>query len=382
MTNRLFDSLSRTRVVTFQMSAAALLAGIATEGPGSWILITLGVAVGLHPLLSPRDKQPNFWSLPRLWQGALTAADSRVADADLGMAAMLVPALQVRGTRLRDGEEVGVLADERGYAAALALPPNVVPRTDVDLLAHWLKRDAARPASVQLLVEQFGLPDAPRGFPPASAYRQLPARAHPLAMRSHIIVRYEPWDAAEVAAMRGGGARGARAALAAAVARLAAELARRGTPARALDSEQLRTLLRDTGDTDIEGRMTSDSWVGGHRAHYSVGVRLQGQNCWLHLLTALASADVDRTVAAATVARTATGTEARAAARLVSETGRRAAKGRDMLVTERHALPLPDAQPAGLVATLPLARSARLLEAATGFAPDTPHQPPTTTEAP
>ncbi|MYV60897.1 hypothetical protein GTW37_16835, partial [Streptomyces sp. SID4931] len=151
-----------------------------------------------------------------------------------------------------------------------------------------------------------------------------------------------------------------------------------GVATRTLDAEQLRELLRDTGDVDGEGKALPDSWAGAHRTHCSLAARLDHPEDWHRLLTALAGTGMDRTVAAVTVARTARGAETRAAVRLVSGAAQRAVEGRDRLITAGAALALTGAQPAGLVATLPLAHPARPLEAATGFAPETGRRPQTT----
>ncbi|MFD9847912.1 type VII secretion protein EccE [Streptomyces parvus] len=373
-------AFGRARVVALQASAGALLTGFVFGGPTGWTLAVAGALTGIAALLRHREQWLDARLLAGWRRGGLAGNGRRAPDAALGLAATLLPPLEVAEASDRNGRTVGVLADGRGHAAVLELPPGVLPSAALGLLGDWLTRDAARPAAVQLLVEQFGLPswDFHQRFEPTMAYRQLPAQARPVAVRSHLVVRYEPWDAPEVAESRGGGALGARTALTAATARLGAYLARLGVPTRTLDAEQLRELLRDTGDTDGEGRTLPDSWAGAHRTHCSLAVRLDQPEDWHRLLAALAGTGMDRTVAAVTVDRTARGVEARAAVRLVSGAAQRAAEGRDRLVTGGAALPLTGAQSAGLVATLPLAHPARPLEAATGFAPDTDRRHPTT----
>ncbi|PCG81337.1 hypothetical protein CIB93_35940 [Streptomyces sp. WZ.A104] len=376
-------AFGRARAVTLQAAVAALLTGVAFGGPTGWTLAGAGTAAGVLALLRRRGQWLDARLLDRLWRGALAGDGRRTPDAALGLASTLLPPLEVAEVGDRNGRAVGVLADGRGHAAVLALPTGVLPSAAVGFLEDWMTRDAARPAAVQLLVEQFGLPswDFHQRFEPTMAYRQLPALARPVAVRSYLVVRYEPWDAPQVAEARGGGAAGARTALAAATARLAARLERLGVSARTLDAEQVRELLREAGDADGEGRALPDSWAGAHRTHCALAARLEGPEDWNRLLAALTGTGMDRTVAAVTVARTARGTETRAAVRLVSGAAQRAAEGRDRLVSGGAALPLTGAQPAGLVATLPLARPARPLEAATGFAPEADRRRPLTTGA-
>ncbi|MCZ7413891.1 MULTISPECIES: type VII secretion protein EccE [unclassified Streptomyces] len=365
-------AFGRARAVALQGALGAGLAGAALGGPEGWALLAAGAGTGVVTVLRRDGQWLDARLLARLCRGALAPGPGGPRDPGLGLAATLLPALETTETGDRNGGPVGVLSDGRGHAAVLALPPGVLPAPAADTLGEWLAHDPARPVTVQLLVEQFGLPswDFHRRFEPTLAYRQLPAGAGPVAVRSHLVVRYEPWDAPEVAAARGGGAAGARAALAAATARLRARLAALDVPAEPLDGDGLRELLRDAGDPDGSGRALADSWAGPHTTHCVLAARLTGTDAWLRLLAELSATGLERTVAAVTFGRTATGTEARVAVRLVGGAAQRVAECRERLVGGGTALPLTGAQPAGLVATLPVAHPARPLEAATGFAPD------------
>ncbi|MEE1926739.1 type VII secretion protein EccE [Streptomyces sp. TRM 70351] len=373
MTTTAPRTFGRGRLVAVQTAAACGLAAAAFGGPEGWALGATGGATAVLALLRVKGGWADARFLKRLRRDAFAPPDARPAAADLGLAAALLPALEVGEVTDRNGPAVGVLCDGRGYAAALALPPGVLPALAAGTLADWLAGDPCRPAAVQLLVEQHGPPawDFHRRFAPTLGYRQLPVVHRPVAVVSHLVLRYEPWDAPEVAQARGGGATGAHTALAAASARLRARLARLDVPARPLDAAALRDLLRRTGDPAGDGRALPDSWAGGHATHCALAARVTGPGAWDRLLTALAGSGAERTVAAATVTRGAEHPRVRTAVRLVSTAAQRCAEARDRLLADGTAQPLTDAQRAGVVATLPLAHPARPLAAATGFTRET-----------
>ena len=116
--------------------------------------------------------------------------------------------------------------------------PPAWPLADVLDLAF---DDPARPAAVQLLVEQWGLAGAgvdPR-VRPGRTYRSLPVRGLPLWNRVLLVIRHEPAWAPETVEARGGGATGARNALAAVAARVIARAARDGVRLRPLGADEL-----------------------------------------------------------------------------------------------------------------------------------------------
>src|SRR5690606_15207566 len=75
-------------------------------------------------------------------------------------------------------------------------------------------------------------------------YRQLPMNQRPVAVRSWLVLRFEPWEAPEAATVRGGGSAGCRAAIVAAAARLRARLAAAGVDTTHLGAEQVRDVVR------------------------------------------------------------------------------------------------------------------------------------------
>ena len=128
-----------------------------------------------------------------------------------------------------------MVGDGHGFAVLLAVAISA-PRTwEFSDLVRVLTDDPARPAAVQLLVEQSGPgrtgvdPD----FAPSRTYRSLPVRGLPLWNRVLLVIRHEPAWAPETVAARGGGATGARNALAAVAARTVATAARDGVELRA-----------------------------------------------------------------------------------------------------------------------------------------------------
>lgn len=373
--------LSRARIVALQ-AAVGLLAVGAAMGPVAFAALgATGVAVLLLALVPVGGRTATGHLVRRLRQGALDPAAPSPSPArqQYGLAGALFPALGVVGCGDRNGRRTGVVGDGRGYAVVLELPAGAYPELPVGLVAELLDDDAARPATVQLLLEQHGLPpwDFHGRFEPTLAYRQLPVPARPVAIRSWLVLRYEPWEAPEVAEARGGGAEGARAALVAAAARVSARLGSLGVSAVPLDAEAATQLLRQLGDEDPNGQAEERSWAGGSATHCLLGVDLREPDDWWRLLAAVSDAAVDRVVLGVTFGRAArtdrqegppSGLEVRCAARLVSTYAQRAAQERDRLAAGDRARPLDGLQAAGLAATLPLAHPATSLVAATGFA--------------
>ncbi|MDT0344216.1 type VII secretion protein EccE [Streptomyces litchfieldiae] len=361
----------RGLLVGAQTGLGCAAAGVAWGGAAGWTLTGAGAAVLAAALL--RADRP---LRERATRAALTPAappaPAGAADATngLGLARALLPALDVVEVPHRNGT-LGVLADGRGHAAVLALPGDALPSLPAGLLGDWLDGDPARPAAAQLLVEQFGVPpwDIHYGYQPTVAYRQLPTGGRPLAVRAHLVVRHEPFEAPEAAERRGGGTAGARAAVAAATARLRARLAATGTPSTPLSAAALRDLLRSTGDSSPDGRALPGSWAGGAATHCTLTARVGSGADWSGLLYALTACTADRVLASATVTREGGALRVRAAVRVVSTLAQAAAAERDRLVAANVTGPPVADQVAGLLATLPLAHPSRSLAEATGFAP-------------
>ncbi|MGD9483847.1 type VII secretion protein EccE [Streptomyces sp. TRM70308] len=372
MTTSTRRGFGRARVVAVQTALGCGLAAAALDGPQRWALGAAGVATATAGLLRLRGRWADAHLAARLRRDAFAPDGVERPDPDLGLAATLLPALEVGEATGRNGPPLGVLCDGRGYAAALALPPRTLPDLPVGLLDDWLAQDAARPAAVQLLVEQFGLPawDFHRRFEPTLAYRHLPRAHAPVAVRAHLVLRYEPWEAPEVAEARGGGAPGARAALVGATARLRARLAAARVPAEPLSAAALRELLRGPGDPGGDGHELPDSFTAYGSTHCTLAAHVATAEDWAGLLTAAGAAlgGTERTVAAATVSRAGGHPEVRAALRLVDSVPQRAAETRDRLLEHGPLRALTGKQRTGLAATLPLAHPPRSLAAATGFA--------------
>lgn len=367
---------SRGRLVAVQAALACAATGVAHGGPWGHALTAAGGVLLVLALLRRRGQ----WGDQRVRQALAREAFSvapagatarpRPAEEDLGLVHALLPALDVRAVADRNGPDVGVLADGRGHAAVLEFPGGVLPSLPAGLIADWLAEDRARPAAAQLLVEQFGLPpwDFHYRYQPTVAYRQLPAGRRPVAVRSWLVVRYEPWEAPEAAERRGGGAAGAGAAVVAATARLRARLAAQGAEATPLGPEAARALLRQIGDASGQGRALHDSWAGNTATHCTVTVSLRSQADWTRLLSGLSGCAAERVVAATTLTREGQDVRLRSAVRLVSSVAQHAAAERDRLVQAGLVGPSAADQAAGLLATLPVAHPARTLVEATGFA--------------
>ncbi|MFD7513041.1 type VII secretion protein EccE, partial [Streptomyces sp. NPDC059853] len=264
----------RARWVALEAGLGAAAAGVAVGGTAGGALAGGGAAVLAAALLRRRGRWADELVTARLRQDTRPPAPAGEGDhghpgapygrGTLGLARTLLPALDITAVADRNGPPVGVLADGRGYAAVLAFPGGTVPSLPVDLVAHALTGDPARPAAAQVLVEQFGVPpwDFHYRYQPTVAYRQLPSGGRPVAVRAHLVLRYEPLDAPEAARRRGGGAAGGRAAVVAALARLRARLAAQGMPSEPVGPEETAALLRQTGEASGEGRALPGSWAG------------------------------------------------------------------------------------------------------------------------
>ncbi|GAB2886062.1 type VII secretion protein EccE [Streptomyces mayteni] len=369
--------IGRARLVAVEAGLGGAVAGAAFQSPWGYALAGAGALVTAGALLRLRGR----WADQRLLAGAeagsfrtSSPATPRAAAGagsdDLGVVRTLLPTLDVIEVPDRNGPDLGVIADGRGLAAILELPGNTLPSLPAGLVARWLDEDPARPAAAQLVVEQFGLPpwDVHHRYQPTIAYRQLPAGARPIAVRSWLVVRFDPFAAPEAVDRRGGGATGARAALAAATARLAARLTPLGAASTPLGAAEVRAVLRGTGDVSAEGRALAGGWTGGAATHCTVTARVHGQDDWGRLLTGLAGRAAERVVTAATVTREGPAIRLRTAVRVVSGVDRDAVAERERLQRAGLVGELVPDQGAGLLATLPLAHPVRSLVAVAGLA--------------
>ena len=248
------------------------------------------------------------------------------------------PGLHVVDVPTRDGSDLGVAGDGHGFVIVLdAGSPPPWPLADVLDLAFG---DPARPATVQVLVEQRGLAAAgvdPR-FGPALTYRSLPVHGSPLWNRVLLVVRHEPAWAPEAVEARGGGATGARNALAAIAARATARAARAGVRLRPLGAEELAGLLRALSPT----------------AAYDVvlGVPLTSDDAVGAVLRALAGLDVARSVLS--VSASALDHTLGVLVRITDTRDGVAGQAAERLVADGLAAVLPGAPDEHMLATLPL----------------------------
>ncbi|MEO3755871.1 type VII secretion protein EccE [Streptomyces sp. B6B3] len=371
----------RARLVAIETGLAAVAVGLALRGPwGYYVLAGAGLLLVVGALVRRRGAWADQRVLARL-RGRRLAVPPPPGPhgrepGELGLVRALLPALDVTevADRNSEPEALGVVSDGRGHAAVVAFPGGMLPALPADQVARWLAEDPARPAAAQLVVEQFGVPpwDFHFGFQPATAYRQLPYRRRPVAVRSWLVVRYEPLPAPEAAARRGGGHAGACAAVAAATARLRARLAAHGVPTTPLGADEVTDLLRQLGDPEAEGRALPTSWAGQASTHCTLTARVSCQNDWQLLLSGLAACAADRLVAAATLTAHGGTLRVLAAVRLVSTLAQHAAGERERLLAAGVTGPPAADQTAGLLATLPLAYPTHPLDEATGFAGPVP----------
>ena len=367
----------RARLVAVETGLGGVAAGLAARGAwGHWgyAVVGAGALLALAALARFRGEWADRRLLARLRRGRLAVAPPTAPRArGLGVARALLPALTVTEFADRNtpgGRGLGVLSDGRGHAAVAAFPGGTLPALPAGIVARWLADDPARPAAAQLVVEQFGVwsRDFHHRFQPTVAYRQLPTGGRPVAVRSWLVVRFEPLDAPEAAARRGGGEDGARAAVAAAAARLRARLAAHGAPTTPLDPAQARQLLRQLGDPEPNGRVMPSGWAGAAATHTTLTADVASQDDWRRLLSGMEGCAADRVVAAATLTAPGGDLRVRTAVRVVSPLAQHAMAQRDRLRAAGVAGPPAADQAAGLLATLPLAYPSRPLDEATGFA--------------
>jgi hypothetical protein len=224
-----------------------------------------------------------------------------------------------------------------------------------------LTDDPARPAAVQLLIEQrrtTGVAPDPE-FGPSRTYRELPAGGIPLWNRVLVVIRHEPAWAPETVASRGGGATGARNALAAVAARTIAAAGRRGIQLRPAGPAEVAALLRDVGDPGPWCETREETWATSTASHGVVSVTVSDDAAITRVLRYAAWLGVDRSVLSVTA--NAIDHTLSAALRVVATDGELVEQATAALVRDGHATPLAGEQSAGVVATLPLGGGARSL---------------------
>lgn len=255
-----------------------------------------------------------------------------------------LPSVQVVDVETRDGA-LGVAGDGQGFAVVLdAGTPPPWPLADVLVLLA----DPARPAAVQVVVEQRGPPAVDPRFGPARTYRSLPAPASPLSSRVLLVIRHEPAWAPETVESRGGGATGARNALAAVAARAVDRAERAGVQLRTTGADELVALLRELGPAP-ELEAGSD---------VVLGVPLGDDDAVGAVLRTLAGTDVARTVLS--VSASAVDHTVRALVRIIDARPGVAARAGDGLAADGLVTALPGPPHEHVLATLPLGGAASL----------------------
>jgi hypothetical protein len=280
---------------------------------------------------------------------------------DLGAAQRLLPSLHVAEVATRGGAPLGVVGDGHGFAVVLTATVAAARTWDLADAVRILTDDPARPAAVQLLIEQrrtMGAAPDPE-FGPSRTYRELPAGGIPLWNRVLLVIRHEPAWAPETVVSRGGGATGARNALAAVAARTIAAAGHRGMQLRPAGPAEVAALLRDVGDPGPWCETREETWVTGTACHGVVSVPVADEAAITRVLRYAAWLDVDRSVLSVTA--NAIDHTLSAALRVVATDAEVVEQATAALVRDGHATPLAGEQSAGVVATLPLGGGARSL---------------------
>jgi type VII ESX secretion system EccE translocon-like protein len=220
----------RTRglLVLGEATVAAVAGGIAVGGALGWTVGVLGVVVAAVALAGGRGG----W-----WSGTAAPPD---APADL------VARLRVLGVPSRSTGDVGVISDGQGFAAGVEIDVAKGALLDLQTLAGVVAADRSRPSALQMRLTTYAPPGPGAGF-----LRRPHAGSVAVHRRLHVLLRLEPTWAGDVVAAHGGGARGSRAALVAAVDRLSARLRRAGVVNRVLDPAALNALLAEDTAPDL-----------------------------------------------------------------------------------------------------------------------------------
>lgn len=368
MARRAWRRPRRSTVVFVQAVLAVIACGVATTSvPGYVVAGTAGV-VGIAGLVRRRGRGLGDVLHDRLRDapGPGTGPGDPPADGarrDLGAPLRLLPHLHVAEIDTRRSGRLGVAGDGQGFAVVLDAEVSAHRSWEFSAVVEHALGDPSRPAAVQLIIEQrSGRRTAGgSGFAPGRTYASLPTGGIPLWTRALIVLRHEPSWAPETVAARGGGAAGARAALAAAATRLVAASGRDGLVLRTLDGARVAALFRELGDPGPDCETREDAWTTSTACHGVVSVAVEDASSVSGLLAATAGLDVDRcvvSVAVSAVDHTVCG-----ALRLVGPDLDHVQAAVDQLVDDGLAARLPRLQEPGVVATLPLGGGARSLAA-------------------
>lgn len=349
----------RGPVVFAQAVAAVVAGGLASATVTGYVVAGVGGAVGIASLVRVRGAGLADLARSRLRDPAQPGTGAPTDQYGVGAALRLLPALHVVDAPVRGRTRgIGVVGDGRGFAAALeAALPAGQPWALSGVVSAVLD-DPARPAAVQVLIEQRSGRRAAGDptFAPGRSYRDLPTHGIPLWHRAVLVIRHEPTWAPETVDVRGGGAAGARRALTSVTTRIAAH--RSGGPAVApLDASGLSALFRDLGDPGPDSETRERTWTTSTACHTSVSVAVTTDERVAALLEATSELDVDRvvlSVAVSAVDHTVCGV-----LRLVAPDPDHLEAAVEALVLRELVTALPGNQEAGFVATLPLGGGAR-----------------------
>jgi len=353
----------RAAVVTVEAVLALVATGVAAQSTVGWVVAGTAAAGGVALLVRVRGRGLVDLARDRLRDPTTERAEQPdQAAPSLGVAASLLPGLHIAEIPTRKGGELGIVGDGHGFAVVLRTAAAAGRTWDFAEAVRVLTEDPARPAAIQLLVEQrrgAGTPLDP-GFGPSRTYRELlPVGGIPLWNRVLLVIRHEPTWAPETVAVRGGGAAGARTALAAVAARTIAAAARSGVRLEPVGPAELAGLVREIGDPGPDGVEYMEGWASPTAWHGVTSVAVDDAAALGRVLRYAAWLDVDRSVLSVTA--NAIDHSLSAVLRVVASDEGLVDRAVASLVQDGHATALVGAQEAGLVATLPLGGGARSL---------------------
>jgi hypothetical protein len=281
---------TRALIVAGEATLAAVVGGAVIRGSLGWTIVGVAVVLAAVVLAGVRGS----------W---LSDTTDRSADP-----AELLAKLRVVGVESRSSGEVGVIGDGQGYAAGLEVDISKGALLDLATLCGVVAADPSRPSALQMRLTSYAPP-----VPGSGVLRRPRGPSIAVHRRLHLLLRLEPSWAGDVVARHGGGAQGSRAALVAALDRLAARLRRAGISSRVLDTGALNALLAEDTAADLPTRLfVADPGsredlerlfavlqrTGPERSIVSLGVDLASSDQWQSFAAVLIGArDADQAAA-------------------------------------------------------------------------------------
>ncbi|MER5884184.1 type VII secretion protein EccE [Streptomyces sp. NPDC001941] len=272
-------------LVAWELAAMLLAYGLLSPSPPGYAALFTGAVVLLCTTLRVQRRWLYDWLLTRLryWTRRRTRA---VRDTTLlSPLTTLLPDISVSRAEGRSRIRLGVVHDGRAWVALVAVERGdtatgqadggALPLARLGALVHM---DDIRFESVQVLVQSVTAPTGKDAASPLCpmAYQELNADRTPLTQSAWVVVRLDAASCPEAVQARGGGEAGIRRALRRGVVRAVGVLEDEGWQARVLDeTEAAETLAATAGLTAGGSAQPAESWTAwsAETDHVSYWVR-------------------------------------------------------------------------------------------------------------